>query len=136
MAVDTRPSSTTEEVLLPVGGMTCASCVRRIEKALNRCDCVQDASVNLATEKAKVIFDPAVASVDHMRAAVVKAGYSVGELPRPTAPVTVPDSETAASPVEEQETHGAEIDDLERKWKVSLAAGLAMMALMYLPLNM
>src|SRR6202022_4656108 len=69
------------EVTFPVTGMTCASCVRRIEKALGRVDGVHNASVNLATEKAQVVFDPAIASMDQMRAAVQKAGYSIGELP-------------------------------------------------------
>jgi Cu+-exporting ATPase len=71
---------TTGEVALPIEGMTCASCVRRIEKALNRVEGVQNASVNLATEKANVVYDPAVVSIDQMRSAVDKAGYRVGEL--------------------------------------------------------
>src|SRR5207249_11827994 len=54
------------EVTLPIEGMTCASCVKRIEKALNRVAGVQDASVNLATEKAKVVFDPAQVTIDQM----------------------------------------------------------------------
>ena len=48
------PAST--EVELSIGGMTCASCAARIEKKLNRMDGVS-ASVNYATEKAKVTFD-------------------------------------------------------------------------------
>src|SRR5947209_12138551 len=54
---------------------------RRIEKALARVEGVEAASVNLATEKASVVFDPSVASVDLMRAAVEKAGYHVGQKP-------------------------------------------------------
>ena len=46
----------TKEITLPITGMTCASCVRRIEKALAKVDGVQDASVNLATERAKVTY--------------------------------------------------------------------------------
>ena len=48
------------EVTFGVTGMTCASCVRRIEKALGKVEGVQEASVNLATEKARVVYDPAV----------------------------------------------------------------------------
>ncbi len=44
---------TTKELTLPVTGMTCASCVRRIEKALTKVAGVQEANVNLATERAK-----------------------------------------------------------------------------------
>src|SRR5437588_9703824 len=65
----------TQEITFPVGGMTCASCVRRIEKALNKVEGVHTASVNLATEKAHVAFDPAQTSIDRMQAAVEKAGY-------------------------------------------------------------
>ena len=71
----------TREVTFPVTGMTCASCVRRIERALGKVEGVQDASVNLATEKARVTFDPAAASVAQLKAAVEKAGYGVGQLP-------------------------------------------------------
>src|SRR6266545_2177138 len=73
MAVDTR-----RELTLPITGMTCASCVRRVEKALAKVPGVADASVNLATERARVAFDPAQASAADLRAAVEKAGYGVG----------------------------------------------------------
>ena len=58
MAIQTDPSTTPNtEVTFPVTGMTCASCVRRIEKALNKVEGVNEASVNLAAEKAKVVYD-------------------------------------------------------------------------------
>ena len=78
---DLQQTDSTAEVTFPVTGMTCASCVRRIEKRLGKVEGVQDASVNLATEKARVVFDPAVASVGDLVAAVEKAGYGVGEMP-------------------------------------------------------
>ena len=90
MAIQTEPRPTT--VTLPITGMTCASCVRRIEKALSRVEGVRTADVNLATEKAHVVFDPGVASVEQMRAAVEKAGYSVGTLPVVSAPSTAADT--------------------------------------------
>lgn len=63
---------------LPVQGMTCASCVTRVEKALAKVPGVQEASVNLATETATV---RAGAGVDfpQLRAAVEKEGYAVPE---------------------------------------------------------
>src|SRR5918911_1915435 len=79
MAIQTDP--TTTEVTFPVTGMTCASCVRRIEKALNKVDGVADATVNLATEKARVVYDPALASPAQLKGAVEKAGYGVRDLP-------------------------------------------------------
>ncbi len=74
---DTRPSDPPQEVQLPIGGMTCASCVRRVEKALAKVPGVQTAGVNLATERATVTYDPAQASLPQLRAAVESAGYSV-----------------------------------------------------------
>src|SRR5262245_37296831 len=53
--------------------MTCASCVARIERKLNKLDGV-DASVNFATEQATVRYDPSV-SVDDLVSAVEAAGY-------------------------------------------------------------
>src|SRR5437763_1965711 len=81
--LQTAPDDNTTAVTFPVTGMTCASCVRRIEKALGRVDGVSEANVNLATEKAHVVFDPTLASMDQMRAAVEKAGYAIGGPPEP-----------------------------------------------------
>ncbi|WP_437876142.1 heavy metal translocating P-type ATPase [Sorangium sp. So ce513] len=64
---------------LPVEGMTCAACVRRIERALLATDGVRDAKVNLVTRLATVTFDPSAASTDALVAAVERAGYSVPE---------------------------------------------------------
>jgi Cu+-exporting ATPase len=61
---------------LQVTGMTCASCVLRVERALKAVPGVQAASVNLATEQAAVIADPG-ASAEALTAAVRKAGYDV-----------------------------------------------------------
>jgi Cu+-exporting ATPase len=63
---------------LSVQGMTCASCVSRVEKALAKVPGVQEASVNLATETASVRADAGVA-LPALRAAVEKAGYAVPE---------------------------------------------------------
>src|SRR5438270_3512768 len=79
----TTTDAETQEITFPVTGMTCASCVRRIEKALGRVGGVEQANVNLATEKATVVYDPSVATPAQMQAAVQKAGYGVRELPTP-----------------------------------------------------
>ncbi len=65
-----------ETVALPVEGMTCASCVGRVERALKGVPGVLDASVNLATERAEVRLASAVARADLIRA-VERAGYTV-----------------------------------------------------------
>ena len=63
---------------LPIEGMTCASCVARVEKALQKLPGVSEASVNLATEAASVRAAPGI-GLGELRAAVEKAGYTVGE---------------------------------------------------------
>ncbi|MGZ6784363.1 MAG: heavy metal translocating P-type ATPase [Nocardioidaceae bacterium] len=60
---------------LLVGGMTCASCVSRVEKKLNRLDSVT-ATVNLATASAAVDYDPAVVDEDTLVATVERTGYT------------------------------------------------------------
>jgi Cu+-exporting ATPase len=63
-----------EHVELPITGMTCASCAMRIERKLNKLDGV-NATVNYATEKATVEFDPSSASTEDLLGAVESAGY-------------------------------------------------------------
>jgi Cu+-exporting ATPase len=63
---------------LPIEGMTCASCVARVERALQKMPGVVDASVNLATEAASIRSAPGV-GLAALRAAVEQAGYAVGE---------------------------------------------------------
>jgi Cu+-exporting ATPase len=72
-----------------IGGMTCASCVRRVEKALAKVPGVETVSVNLATEKATVHAGPSV-SRDQLLAAVTKAGYEATFIEPEAAPVAAP----------------------------------------------
>ncbi len=65
------------EIVLPIEGMTCASCVNRIERFLTRTPGVEHAAVNLATERATVSVDPGVAGRDELVRAVEAAGYEV-----------------------------------------------------------
>ncbi|MFE5867237.1 heavy metal translocating P-type ATPase [Streptomyces roseifaciens] len=85
MSTTTSSTTGTAEVELAIGGMTCASCAARIEKKLNRMEGVE-ATVNYATEKARVFHAEGV-SVDDLIATVVATGYSA-EPPAPaeTAP--------------------------------------------------
>ncbi|HEX8683526.1 MAG TPA: heavy metal translocating P-type ATPase [Ardenticatenaceae bacterium] len=73
------------QVTIPVQGMTCASCVRTVERNLQKVPGVQQATVNLATERATVTYDPAQAKVGDLVQKVRDIGYEV-----PTATVTLP----------------------------------------------
>ena len=74
-----------KQVTLPVTGMTCANCSLTIERNLRRLDGVQDASVNLATEKASVVYDPSIVSERQFLALIRDIGYDV-----PTVKVVLP----------------------------------------------
>src|SRR4051812_14369513 len=65
------------EVTLPISGMTCASCVRRVERAIGKVPGVQSVAVNLATERATVRIGAGDAVDDALRTAVEAAGYQV-----------------------------------------------------------
>ena len=119
-----------EIVSIDVGGMTCASCVNRIERFVNRVDGVAEVSVNLATERARVTYDAARTGLSTLQEAVRAAGYDVRERPAHAQPTPV--AEADAREVERER----EIGDLRRKSVVSLAIGVGMMAFMYLPLRL
>lgn len=70
------------EVDLEIEGMSCASCVFRVEKSLKATPGVSDASINLATEKARITFNANQASKEDLVKAVEKAGYKA-KLPAP-----------------------------------------------------
>lgn len=68
-------ASTGDEMLLDITGMHCASCVGRVEESLTRLGGVASAHANLATEQARVAFDPSRVTVADLQAAVQSAGY-------------------------------------------------------------
>ena len=79
------PSHQRESVSLSIAGMHCASCVKAIETALLRVEGVYEASVNFATEKALVVFDPAKVTRDTLEETVEATGYQVIRPPAPAA---------------------------------------------------
>ena len=68
---------TTHEITLPVTGMTCAMCVKNVERSLQRADGVAEVSVNLATEQAKVQYDADKLKTTDLVAQLERAGYGV-----------------------------------------------------------
>jgi P-type Cu+ transporter len=79
---------------LPITGMTCASCANRVERRLNELDGVS-ASVNYATEKARVDFDAGTVDPEQLVEAVESAGYTAA-LPSSEPVAAEPEDETAS----------------------------------------
>ncbi len=115
------------ELSLAIEGMTCASCVNRIERFLNKTDGVVEASVNLATERATVRFDPATADRADLVGAVEAAGYDV----RPDPVASAAETSGVAPATDEAEIARArEQRELGIKAVVALVVAGAIMVLM------
>jgi Cu+-exporting ATPase len=68
-----------KNITITIGGMTCAACVQRVEKAIKKLNGVETVSVNLATEKAVVAYDMQKLRISAIRETIEKAGYKVIE---------------------------------------------------------
>jgi Cu+-exporting ATPase len=79
-----EPAHHIETLTLPVEGMTCASCVARVEKTLKKIDGVEIANVNLATEAVALSFDSVKVSLDALAKAVESAGYKLAVPEKPS----------------------------------------------------
>jgi len=98
-----------EKATLSVGGMTCASCVNTIERALKRVEGVLAANVNLAAERATIEFIPTVTGRPDFSQAITGVGYEVRETP----------AETEAGEDREREARRREANTLRLKFIVS-----------------
>ncbi len=118
------------EVSLPIEGMTCASCVNRIERFLRKTPGVQEATVNLATELATIVYLPDVAARADLVGAVEAAGYDIRERPATDSavPTSLADERTADELARARESRVLLIQSV-----VSIAVALAIMALMAAP---
>lgn len=77
---DLQEITQVRNVTLNIEGMTCASCSAAVERALKKQNGVQAASVNLATNKASVTYDPAIVKMGTLKKAVENAGYKATEI--------------------------------------------------------
>ena len=73
------------DVTIPIGDMTCAACAQRVEKAIRKLNGVASVSVNFATEKATVSYDPQQVRLSAIREAIEKAGYKALEIKKTAA---------------------------------------------------
>ncbi|MGB8862263.1 MAG: heavy metal translocating P-type ATPase [Ilumatobacteraceae bacterium] len=117
MSTDIEPTTLTH-VDLELTGMTCAACANRIEKKLNKLEGVT-ATVNYATEKANVVFQPGVTTPDVLIATVESIGYG--------AAVPAAMGDDRADPAL------ARIADLRRRLVVAVALGLPVLLVSMVP---
>ena len=69
-----------KDVIIPIGGMTCASCSKAVERAVKKLDGVESIQVNLATEKASITYSPSKIKLYEIKEAIQKAGFKVLEM--------------------------------------------------------
>ena len=115
-----REPEKTKHVTIPIGGMTCASCSARIEKVVGRLDGVSLVSVNLATEKADIDYDPARVRISAIKKTITDAGYQPRE-------VDVSDSVDRDAERKERE--------IRTMWTKFIAAAAAAVPLLYLAMG-
>jgi Cu+-exporting ATPase len=107
-------ATTLERCDLPIEGMSCASCAARIEKALVATDGVADASVNFASKRATVTFDPHAVHRGDLTRTVAGLGYSVPE-------------------VEARDPEAAELRDLRPRLVVAIVLTVPLVAISMVP---
>lgn len=122
MSVDTNRTRADSQIQLDIGGMTCASCAARIEKKLNRIDGVT-ATVNYATEKAKVTFADPI-TPDDLIAQVLATGYTA-HIP-PIEGLADPDHNASRLPADDT-------NSLRQRLLVSMVLALPVIALAMIP---
>ena len=117
------------EIQLPIEGMSCAACVNRIERFLNKTPGVEQASVNLATEVATIRYLPESAGMDELVRAIEAAGYEVRHLPA--------QRDGRAGLIDEADAEAAERAREQRSLGIAAAVALVVaaltMAAMYIP---
>lgn len=111
-----------EKIILRIGGMTCAVCEKTVTEALKHLEGVLEVTVNLATEKALVVYNPRMVTRVDMKKAVEDAGYQY---------LGVEGEEDLAAVAREKDLRSKRI-----RIVVGFAVGLPLMALMYIPLSL
>lgn len=108
-----------ENAVLKVGGMTCATCVATVENALKKTGRAAQVTVNLASEKAYVSFDPALTDLGLLKKAIEDSGYKY---------LGLEGEETAEI---EKKARAADLAQKRNRFLVGFAVGIPLMILMY-----
>ena len=114
------------KVILPITGMTCANCVATIERNVKKLDGIDEAVVNLVTEKATIGFDESRLSLDNIIARIQKAGYGVSEV---ETVFVVPQLSDNADALRIEKT----LSQVEGVRHVSANVGLTRLSVLYIP---
>ena len=118
------------EISLPVAGMTCASCVNRIERFLRKTPGVETANVNLATETATIRYLPELAGRAELTSAIEAAGYELKPPPPGEGAASRTLREAAEADASERTAHASR---LLLEASVSIAVAVAIMVAMFWP---
>jgi Cu+-exporting ATPase len=113
-------NDTVKRVVIPIEGMTCASCSARIEKVVGRLDGVSTVFVNLATEKADVVYEPLRVRLSAIKKTITDAGYTPREID--------------ASNTVDQDTARKE-REIKTMWRKFIAAAAVAVPLLYLAMG-
>ena len=109
-----------KHVTIPIEGMTCASCVARIEKVVGKLDGVNAVSVNLATEKADIAYEPSRVRLSAIKKTITDAGYT---------PREIDTSDTVDHDAERKE------NEIRVMWTKFIVAASAAVPLLYLAMG-
>ncbi len=118
-----RTLPTESSIDVSITGMTCAACVRRIEKALRAVPGVHEATVNLVTQRASIRFDPSITNARALAGAIEHAGYGVVDEP--------PAATSAAAPARSKADVLADAEEREQR---SIRRDLILSAILTVPL--
>lgn len=107
----------TRDIIIPIQGMTCSSCVMHIEKAVGALEGVNSIQVNIATEKADIVYDPSKTRISEIKQVITKAGY------------TPLDIEADSSTDSEKERREKEVKTLWNKFLIAIIFTLPLLIL-------
>ena len=77
---EAKEEEETKEVSIPVAGMTCSACAKAIERTTSKLNGVKSITVNYATEKTNVVYDPKIIRLSEIKQSIIKAGYTPLEI--------------------------------------------------------
>lgn len=114
-----------EKIVIKIGGMSCASCAKTIEKALKRLDGIIEANVNLGDERAYITYNPQLITLSELREAVEKTGYKFLGIEGEEGETTV-----------EEKAREKDLREKRKRFIVGFAVGIPLMILSYIPVHL